>query len=776
MLQTRRRKVIFLVGLAAVAGVGWTMLRPSAGGAGDFAAAQATYVGRQSCATCHDREHKLWLESHHDLAMQEATEDTVLGEFDGATFDHYGTVSRFFKKDGRFFVHTDGPDGQMRDYRISYVFGVDPLQQYLIEFPDGRYQCLGIAWDSRPKDRGGQRWFHVYQNEGEKIGHDDPVHWTKAAQNWNFMCAECHSTNLKKNYNPKGDTYRTSWSEMDVSCEACHGPGSSHVKWAESSALKRWWSGDQAKGLAVRLKHDRDHLPPEQRDPKFTAQAEACARCHARRHVITGDYRHGDPLLDHHVPHLLTEGVYFPDGQIQDEVYVYGSFIQSKMYHKGVRCTDCHEPHSLKLLVPGNALCIRCHQHPADKFDTPAHHFHAPGTPGAACVNCHMPERTYMVVDPRRDHSLRVPRPDLSVKLGVPNACNQCHQDKEPQWAADWVVRWHGPERKDDPHYGELLAAARGGDVKAESGLLHLVGNPQVPSLARATAVSHLGQYAGRQALTAIAGALQDEDPLVRQVAIRGLDNLPPRSRVAALSSLLGDPVRAVRIEAARALSAVPPDLRAAHRDAFDAALEEFEDAQLANADRPGAHLNLGVVYGNLGRPRLAEDAYRTAIRLDPRFIPARINLADLYGKLDRNDEAEPLLRGVLKQRPDYAPAYHALGLLEIRRKRYDQALVLLGKAAGLDPSDASIHYVYGVALNTMGKPEQSIQVLEKIQRRHPRHREILVALATILRDQNEPASALKYAQQLLQLDPSDPGARQLVEQLHRGLQGGSSR
>jgi hypothetical protein len=361
--------------------------------------------------------------------MDIANARTVLGDFDDARSEHRGVATTFRRDGERFLVRTEGPQGQLEEYEITHTFGVEPLQQYLVPFPGGRMQALGIAWDTRPIEDGGQRWFHLYPHE--EIGPDDPLHWTGVQLRWNYMCAECHSTHLQRGYDVAHDTYQTTWSEIDVSCEACHGPGSAPVAWVEAAAR-----GDPR--LDVRL-GDRDRgrwiLDPNtgiaQRSVKRArpTQVEACARCHSRRTTITSDYPYGRPLLDTHIPALLEEGLYHADGQILDEVYVWGSFVQSRMYAAGVTCSDCHDPHSLDTRNRGgNATCASCHS-PA-RFDTPEHHHHERASTGASCVACHMPARTYMGVDARRDHSMRIPRPDPSVALGTPNVCNGCHPDR----------------------------------------------------------------------------------------------------------------------------------------------------------------------------------------------------------------------------------------------------------------------------------------------------------------------------------------------------------
>ncbi len=736
------------------------------------AADEATFVGRQACFDCHEKEYSKWADSHHDLAMQEATNQTVLGHFTNATFTYFDITSRFFKKDGRFYVNTEGPDGSMADFEIKYTFGIDPLQQYLIEFPDGRLQALGIAWDSRPASEGGQRWFHLYPDE--KISHDDILHWTGPNQNWNYMCAECHSTNLKKNYDLEHDRYETTWSEIDVSCEACHGPGSRHVDWAQAENRSEKSQYEDRKGLVVQLKDlnkgtwrvDTETGTAKRSKPlQSNIQIETCARCHSRRAIIDDDYVYGRPFMDTHRPALLTEALYHPDGQILEEVYVYGSFLQSKMYHAGVTCSDCHDPHNLKVRAPGNALCAQCHL--TKKFDTPLHHFHKADSPGAQCVECHMPTKRYMVVDPRRDHSIRVPRPDLSVKLGTPNACNGCHTGRADQWAADTVTKWYGTRRSSNPHFGEALHAGRKGLPDAGNALMRLAGGRTQPNIARASAFSLLRRYPSPASIQVIQRGVENADPLVRLSALSALEVLEPKDRFSIAYPLLNDPIRMVRIETASVLAPAPRTMMTAEqRASLNHAITEYIESQRVNADRPGSHLNLGVLYTRSGKFDKAEAAYRTALRIDPRFVQAHVNLADLYRAQGRDDKGESILRAALEIAPDAAAVHHAWGLLLVRQKRLADAIKALREAAELRPDRPRYGYVYGVALNSMGRPVEGIKVLEKTHQRHPYNRDILLALVTINRDHGALDSAIRYAEKLVAVAPRSRAGQELLQQL----------
>ncbi|GMR22545.1 MAG: tetratricopeptide repeat protein [Acidobacteriota bacterium] len=712
-----------------------------------------TYVGRETCAGCHAAETELWEGSHHDLAMQRAGASTVLGDFDEATFDYAGVTSTFFERDGSYFVRTDGPDGELTEYEVAYTFGVEPLQQYLVPFERGRYQALSIAWDSRPTNVGGGRWFHLYPDE--RIDHEDPLHWTKRYQSWNFMCSSCHSTGLRKNYELADDSYDTEFFEINVSCEACHGPGSRHVQWAEAGA-----SGDP--GLTLTLRSDEPvwvtdvatGLAERQPARSERSEIEMCAACHSRRGQLYEDDVHGQPFLDDYRPALLRDPLYYADGQIRDEVYVYGSFLQSKMYRKGVTCQDCHDPHGLHVRAEGNAMCASCHL--PEKFDTATHHFHEPETRGSLCVDCHMPETTYMIVDPRRDHSFRIPRPDLTTSIGAPNACNGCHSEQSPAWAADAVADWFGHEPTF--HYGEALHAAWSGAPGAADQLRRIRNEPDVPGIVKASAA----------ALTPTMAALQSGDPLVRAGGLVGADGLDPTLKHQLVVPLLDDDVRAVRIEAARVLSSVPAErFTPEQRSLFTRVLEEYRDVQKLNADWPEAHMNLGVVDAQLGELERAEQDYRTALAIDPEFARAYVNLADLYRVMGQNDRSEEILR----QAPDDgASVHHALGLTLVRLGRNEEALEELRVASELSPDEPRYAYVYGVALQSTGDVENSVRVLQKASERHPYDRDILVALVTTYRDRGAFRDALRYARRLAELNLADASVQQLVAQLEAAV------
>lgn len=743
--------------LAAAVPIGWKLLSSS----DPYRMTEGkpvAYVGDRSCAECHAKQSKEWLGSHHQRAMQPATVETVLGDFNGAVFSQHGVTSRFFRKDAKFFVNTEGSDGKPADFEIKYTFGVAPLQQYLIEFPGGRLQSLAVAWDVRQR-----RWFFLYP--GEKIPPDDPLHWTGRYQNWNLMCAECHTTDFKKGYDLVADTYRSSWSELHVGCQACHGPGGDHVAWARKGGR------GAASGLVVGFKAA---------DPRY--EVDACATCHSRRGRIAAGEHPGRPLYDTLRPEPLRAGLYHADGQQVDEVYEYGSFRQSKMYSRGVRCTDCHNPHSGKTKAEGNAVCTQCHAPQANPrfpalaakaYDASSHHFHKAGSPGAQCVSCHMPTKDYMIVDPRRDHTLRPPRPDLSVKIGTPNACTGCHRSRTAEWAAAAVVKWYGPARPKGLDWALAVAAGRAGAREGAPALVAVAGERELPAIVRANALNLL-RGSGLQGAAAMTASLRDEDPAVRVAAVAGLEAMPPAERVAAGAPLLRDPTRAVRIEAARVLAAVPADrFDATQRKALDAALAEFVEAQTAMADMPASHLNLAVLFAAQGKRDLAESEYLTALRMDPYFGPARVNLVTLYNSMSRNADAERVLREGIKRTPNEGELYYSLGLLLAEEKRLAEAADALGSAARLMPQRARVRYNLALALDRLSREKAAETALLQAFQLDPRDADIAYAVAAFYVQHKQWKRALLFAERLAEIVPNEPGPRQLVASIRRQLAAG---
>jgi tetratricopeptide (TPR) repeat protein len=751
-------------------------------------AAAPTVVGSGECASCHADEHRAWRASQHARAMQHATPETVLGDFNGARFTQDGVTSTFTRRDGRFFVRTDGPDGKLADFEVKYTFGVEPMQQYLLELPGGRLQALSITWDTRPKAEGGQRWFHQYPRE--KVDFRDELHWTKRSQNWNFMCADCHSTEVKKGFDAASGRYDTRWAEVSVGCESCHGPASAHIAWTKArSADPRkgltvvfddrrgvGWAIDAASGNAARVappSANSSTVPTSAAWQHPARELETCAVCHARRGQMVDGHRPGRPLLDHYLPSLLAPGLYHVDGQQRDEVFIWGSWLQSRMHGKGVTCSDCHDPHSQKLRAEGNAVCATCHA-PA-KYDVPAHHHHTGGSSGAQCANCHMPKTLYMVIDGRRDHSMRVPRPDRSVALGTPNACSSCHTDRTPAWAAAALRGWLGRDAAGSSTFAEAFHAADAGRSNAAPALAAIAVDAGQPPIVRASALERLAAARAGDAGHVALKAGADPQPLLRLAAAQAAATLADADRPAVAGPLLADPLRAVRTEAAAALAGLQDRLPADQRAAWQAAADEWVAAQEFNADRPEARTALGGFHARLGRADEALAAFAQARRLDPAFVPAYVNAADALRAQGREADAAALLEEGLRVVPAAPSLHHALGLSLVRQQQLAplerqqqlaRALQAFERAARLAPDNARYTYVHAVALHSAGRPDDAVRVLQRATERWPADRDMLLALATMQRDAGRRDAALATVQRLLETHPGDTDGAALAAAL----------
>ena len=735
------------------------------------------FVGSQTCRNCHETEYTQWLGSHHHQAMLEANEHSVLGQFDNTQYKYGDTISRFYKKGTRFFVETDGPEGKLKEYEIIYTFGVTPLQQYLIELENGKYQALGIAWNSRSKEAGGQRWFHIYEEDypDKDIDFKHPLHWTNPSQNWNYVCADCHSTQLKRNFDSKQNRYHTQWSEINVACEACHGPGAEHIAWATNHTDKQSitkglkinfderhgisWMMDSVTGSAKRSKPNLARK-----------EVDVCGRCHSRRTPFLDGKLEGNnihhKLLDHYRLQLLTEGYYHPDGQPDNETYVLGSFMQSKMFQEGVTCSDCHDPHTLKPRLKGNGVCLQCHT--AEKFDTPRHHFHKISSTGAQCMGCHAPAQNYMVADKRHDHSFRIPRPDLTISTGSPNACNNCHTEKSPKWSVDQIKNWYGSHPMPGHQtYAGTFFKVRQGYPDMGKALRALINSPMTPDIARATAIIELALYPEPESSQLIETLATDKSDLIRMAVASSSRILPASRAKEVILTLATDSVRAVRMEVARIAMALPDQqLTEAQRLTIRQLKQEYVSIQNNNADRAEPLTNLGTLAMQYGDSAQAEKWLKRAIQQDPFFVASYASLASLLGNAGRIEEAEHYLNLGIQRVPSNASLHHVAGLHYIRQKQYPKALISLRNAATLAPSISQYQYVYAMAMTDISSPEQGIEILNKALKKQPDNEQLLNGLMELYHQTGKKKDALAIARRLTELAPNNKRYENIRKQL----------
>jgi len=702
---------------------------------------KAEFVGDKSCQSCHAKEHALWQESDHFKAMMPANDSTVLGDFNNATLTADGVTSHFFKKDGKYIINTEGPDGKNHDYVVLHTFGYKPLQQYLVAFPGGRMQVPRVSWDVNAK-----KWFHQYA--GQKIDAHDWLHWSKGGQNWNTMCASCHSTNLQKNYMATTDSFHTTWSVMTVSCESCHGPGGKHVSFA------------QADGYKEGMKGKNSYLRPS--DSVNLTQINTCAPCHARKTDISQHAMNSGQLMDDLIPEIPTTEHFHADGQVNDEDYIYTSYLQSKMFRRNVKCSNCHDPHSGKRLLAGNLLCLQCHEKKYDSFE---HQQHDMASGQVNCVSCHMPGKLYMGNDLRHDHSLRVPRPDLSVKYGTPNACNTCHKDKKAQWAADAVVKWYGPTRK--PHFSEDLIAGSLLNAQSEQHLTKLFSDTAIPGIVKAAAANYLREIPSRNSLKVILGALQDADPQVRYRALHALGSFPPAEWQDAAGPLLKDKVRAVRIAAADAFLLVQADaVPIAFRESFTSAKQELVSYLNGQLDFPIGNVMLADHYYRQNDLYNAEKYYWRGLRMDSLMNYARFNLSSLYNAQGKNPEALRVLQDAERTDPKNDRVQYNLALLRSEMKDQKGAEANFAKAVSLGSTDSRLYYNYGIFQQQAGKNAEAEKLFLKGLTYGPNDPEINYALAYLYMQMKKPMKAIGPATILKRIDPGNQQYQALFREL----------
>lgn len=723
---------------------------------------EPSYVGSGNCAGCHQKAYDSWTDSHHGWAWRLPTADNILGDFSDVTFEHQGVQSRFFQRDGRYLVETNDASGQPTTYEIAGTVGITPLQQYLVEFDDGRLQALDIVWDTEQK-----RWYHLYPEQ--ELAGDPGLHWTGPYRNWNSRCVSCHVTGFTKGYQPRENRYESQWSEMGVGCEACHGPGEAHIAWAEKpglESLKTYTKVDDA-GLTVSF--------------EGANAAEVCAGCHSRRESLDADTPPpGSPFDENYRLTLLREGLYHADGQIEDEVYVYGSFLQSKMHTRGVSCGDCHQPHSAELVFDDiNAVCTQCHNPEGRKdyptlkaasYVSPVHHRHRFGSEATQCVNCHMPETTYMGVDPRRDHSFRVPRPDLTLKLDTPNACNGCHTDQTAEWAQQQVEGWFPQGHHLRPHYGEVLHAGRKGLTKESvQDLINLALRDHEPAIVRASALELLAPVASPPVVGQVVPLLEDPSPLVRSATLGLFHSAPARARAENAGPLVEDSVRSVRIAAAQRILDIPTNhLSPEDQAVVKKAIGEYGESLSAQADFPEVQLNLSRYAERLGNRRMAGRALQAAVTLDPKLAEAWLRLAQQQVDAGRFQEARATLKKALAEVAEGQGALHQLlGRVLLQLKDESGALVAFEKAFYALPEELEVRVEYASLLANLGEHRQSLGLLERaqeaVQEAAPIDPQVLYLRAYNYLQLGERQKAWEVGRKLADHHPDNP----LTEHLH---------
>lgn len=704
----------------------------------------ATYGQSPTCQSCHEEAYAHWAKSHHGLAERKVSAALDNPVFHNAPVLRHGTQqSQARATNGGFEILATGLDGREQAFPVERVIGVDPLLQYLVAAPGGRWQASELVFDPHQHE-----WFNVFGEEDRKPG--EWGHWTGRGMNWNNMCANCHNTRLRKNYDERTDTYRTTMAEMGVGCEACHGPMADHNAWQARNPNK---SGD-----------------PTIRRINRQEMFSNCAQCHSRRSELTDNFHPGENFFDHHQLMIPDETeLFYPDGQVRDEDYEVTAFLGSKMHAAGVRCVDCHEPHTAKLRLPGNFMCMSCHGNAltngAPRIDLLTHSRHQTGTKGDNCTDCHMPQTTYMQRHVRHDHGFTIPDPRLTKELGIPNACNRCHTDKSADWSLEAMIKWYGPRTNEVMRTrATAIAQARNGDVAAVPALLRMTGG-ETNFFWRAVAANLLKRWATDTNVTAaLLKTANDTNELVRAMAMRGLENLvtaeSDNAAVASLRAHLNDPVRSVRIEAAWALRTTVDTNSTAGADLL-AYLRH-------NADQPSGGLQLGVFYMDRGELPVAMNYLKRALGWDTNSAPLHHAYAVALSMNGQSAEAAESLKAACRLAPRDAEYRYKLGLALNEIGQLDGARAALEEAVKLEPQFVRAWYNLGLAYSGQGRMDQALDALVRAESLESSSAQIPYARATVLARLGRTAEARAAAQRAVELDGNFSEARQLLQSLGR--------
>ncbi|MGI0525879.1 tetratricopeptide repeat protein [Rhizobium giardinii] len=714
------------------------------------------FVDEKACASCHAGQAAAFAKSHHAKAMALANEKTVLADFNNTRFERNGVKAAFFRRDGQFIVRTEGADGKAADFTVKYTFAYVPLQQYLVDIGGGKLQALDIAWDTQK-----QEWFWLGEGSQAKAG--STFHWTGPFYRWNRTCIDCHSTDPRINFQPETKEYNSSYVATSIGCQSCHGGGAKHVEWARAKLGNA--SAVAVAGFGL---------------PKV--DANTCFACHARRTRLVDGDQPGGLFLDNFSPALMRGDLYFPDGQILDEVFEYGSFQQSKMAKAGVTCVDCHRPHEGSVKATGNALCTQCHTEiaperfaandPSGAFDTPTHTHHPQGSAGALCANCHMPERTYMKVDPRRDHSFVIPRPDLSDMYGTPNACTSCHENKTNVWASQTLDEWFGTGWRQRPTIAHAFGAAAKNDPASIEALRTLLGDREQAGIVKGSAIAEMSRLAGAEAVADVKTAAESTDPLVRLGAAEAAGSLPHEYRLDTIGGLLGDEIRAVRVAAARVLGSTQSlGFLGDQRRDFDRAVADLKAYVQANADVAETQSSYGTFLLEQGRADEAEKTLRQAIDLDPALPGARINLAELYRATGDNAKSEQTYAEAVAANPDRADLRYGHGLSLVRQKAMADAIRELEAAVRLDPGNSRYRTTAAIALDSVGRMEDAFALFDPALADGATDPNLLGTAIQIGLKLRRYAETLRFAEALARLQPNDQQIAELVGQLQAAEQ-----
>jgi len=706
------------------------------------------YAGSQRCMKCHQLQYQKWQKSDHFKSMMQPSKTSVLGDFNDVEVIFDGSTTAFTQHDDKFFITTQNSSRKIETYEVKYTFGHFPLQQYLIDIGEGKLQAFDVAWDSRAEEEGGSLWFKLLPDQNTSA--KSPFHWSRHLQNWNSRCAECHSSQLNKGYNSDSLSYKTTFTEINIACEECHGGGTEHIEVVEKGRYNK----DTNTGFQTNLKKtayfgfDARGATVKSHGEHSQAQVNACGGCHSRRQVI-GEINPKHNFHDQYRLRFLDQELYYVDGQVREEVFVLGSFLQSKMYKSGVTCTNCHDPHTGEVLTNDNRLCTQCHQ--PSHYDTAKHHHHKKSSRGAFCINCHMPTTTYMGVDARRDHAFSLPSIKRSLELNTPNACERCHGSPSRKWTQKVLLQWSGSQDM----YSKANAAAISADVLMLDEILSFIEDEQQPAIKRATLLSQVSTMPSKKLIDVLIRQLNSDSILVRRAAVAASHIIPVQERWQLLRGLIADQSASVRYEVAEHLVEYLPYTQGKEYKTLSKLLEEHEQQLSLSQDVPAGQAAIALYALKQGETVQAENAYLTALKIEPGYLPALLNLADLYREQGKASDVKRTLDKAVVLAPEQGAVHYSLGLYWVRQGKLVEALQYLKSATEKTDRTARYFYTYAVALEHNGKIEDAIITLQQANNIWPNQYDLLLALVSYLEKSGKIEESRNYFSKLSAIAPN---------------------
>lgn len=702
-----------------------------AGEIGLQSSAQESFAGSASCRQCHESFYQLWAPSHHGKAMQPYTP-----EFAGANLtapqgpiqigdcEYLACIGR---EEG--WVLERGPQGARR-FPIAHVMGGRNVYYFLTPMERGRLQTLPVAYDVRARE-----WFDTAASGVRHFPHALPgasVHWTDPMYTFNTSCHGCHVSQLSTNYDSKTDSYRTTWAEPGINCEACHGPAQEHVRVCRAAP-----EGQAPRDLKI-----------ISAKPFTVEQTNSmCGSCHAKLSPVTASFKPGDRYFDHFDLTTLEHPDFYPDGRDLGENYTMTTWRMSPCVQSGkLDCKHCHTSsgrYRFKDVENPNASCLPCHRERVE--NAAAHTRHKADGAGNRCIACHMPTTDFARMT-RSDHSMRPPAPAASIQFKSPNACNICHNDKDPAWADQQVRQWHTDDyQKPILEQAALVDAARRGDWRPLDAILAYIGSKDRDEIVAASLVRLLYRCESRAQWPVIIRALrEDPSPLIRAEAAQTLDRYAGTEGLSLLAQATGDEYRLVRVRAAAALAAVLADrLPPEHQAAVAHATAELLEMLNTRPDDYASQYNLGNFYLQRGDRDKALASYLNSIRLRPDFVPAHVNIAFAYNAAGENKKAEASFRQAIVLDPNDAAVHLNLGMLLGEMSRPAEAEEVFRRTLQIDPNSAVAAYNLGVMLAS-DRPFESLRWCEKAYLLRPDEGKYGYTYAFFLRQRRETDKAVR--------------------------------